>query len=152
MAAGAEPDLEAGAARARKALESGAAWQRFLAMVEAQGGDRASVERPDGLARAPVVKPVAAARAGVVRSIDTFVLGELAVSLGAGRRAKEDAVDPRVGLMIHARIGARVAAGERLAELHLAGDDEGAVARAGACFELGEAPVTAPPLVLDRVG
>ena len=149
--AGAAPDLAAGRSRARHALDSGGAWLRFLAMVEAQGGDRASVERPDGLAIAPVRALVPAPRGGFITAIDTFALGELAVGLGAGRRAKEDAVDPRVGLMVHARLGARVGAGETLAELHLVSDDPGAAARAAACFEIGEAAAPTPALILERV-
>ena len=150
--AGAESDLAAARARASHALDSGGAWLRFLAMVEAQGGDRVSVERPDGLARAPVRAEARAGRSGVVAAIDTFGLGELAVTLGAGRRAKEDAVDPRVGLMVHARLGAAVRAGDALAELHLATVDPGAVARAAACFSIGDETVPEPARILERVG
>jgi hypothetical protein len=53
--------------------------------------------------------------------------------------------------MVRRRIGDRLAAGDRLAELHLAKDDAGAVARARACFRLGEGPATAPELVIERV-
>jgi pyrimidine-nucleoside phosphorylase len=151
VCAGTEPDLPAGRARAQQALDSGGAWLRFLAMVEAQGGDRASVERPDGLAHAPVRAQAKAARAGRIQAIDTFGLGELAVTLGAGRRAKEDAVDPRVGLRIHGRLGGEVRAGDTLAELHLASDDPGAVARAVACFTVGDGAPAATPLILERV-
>jgi pyrimidine-nucleoside phosphorylase len=87
----------------------------------------------------------------VLTAIDTFALGELAVALGAGRRAKEDEVDPRVGLMVHARLGATVRAGDTLAELHLAGEDPAAALRAAACFSVGEGPASPPPLVLERV-
>ncbi len=149
--AGAEPDLFAARGRARHALDSGGAWLRFLAMVEAQGGDRGCVERPDGLAHAPVRAPVKAARTGCIQAIDTFALGELAVTLGAGRRAKEDAVDPRVGLMIHARLGGQVRAGDTLAELHLASDDPGAAVRAAACFSIGDATSPTLPLIIERV-
>jgi pyrimidine-nucleoside phosphorylase len=149
--AGAERDPVAARERARHALDSGGAWLRFLALVEAQGGDRARVERPDGLPHAPVLAPVRATRSGRLAAIDTFALGELAVALGAGRRAKEDEVDPRVGLRVHARIGATVRAGDALAELHLAADDPGAAARAAACFVVGDEPAPAPPLILERV-
>ena len=152
VCAGTEPDLAAGRARARQALDSGGAWLRFLAMVEAQGGDRASVERPEGLAHAPVRAQAKTARTGRIQAIDTFGLGELAVALGAGRRAKEDAVDPRVGLMIHARLGGEVRAGDTLAELHLAADNPGAVARAAACFTVGNETLPEPALILERVG
>jgi pyrimidine-nucleoside phosphorylase len=149
--AGAEPDLEAGRTRARHALESGGAWQRFLAMVEAQGGDRRAVETPGGMPRAPVRAVARADRSGTVTAIDTFGLGELAVAIGAGRRAKEDEVDPRVGLKVRARLGQPVRAGETLAEVHLAAEDAGAVARAAACFTVGDGAAVAPALVLERL-
>ena len=67
-----------------------------------------------------------------------------------GRRAKEDRVDPRVGLVVRRRIGDRVAAGDTLAEVHLAAVDPGAVRRAEDCFELAEAAPAPPPLVIER--
>jgi len=150
--AGVVGDLDAGRQRARQALESGGAWLKFLAMVEAQGGERASVESADRLARAPVRSLAKASRAGRVTAVDTFGLGELAVSIGAGRRAKEDEVDPRVGLMIHARLGAEVRAGDTLAEVHLSAEDSGVVARAAACFTVGDGAATMPALILERLG
>lgn len=137
--------------RVEQALDSGAAWERFVELVRAQGGDPASVERTGGMPAAPVVVPVTAARAGVLETVDSFALGELVVGIGGGRRAKEDKVDPRVGLMVRRRIGDRVAAGDVLAELHLAKDDAGAVERARACFRIGEGPAAAPELVIERV-
>jgi pyrimidine-nucleoside phosphorylase len=137
--------------RAEQALDSGAAWERFVELVRAQGGDPASVERAGGMPSAPVVVPVTAARAGVLEAVDSFALGELVVGIGGGRRAKEDEVDPRVGLMVRRRIGDRVAAGDLLAELHLANEDAGAIERARACFRIGEGPAAAPQLVIERV-
>ena len=145
---------DAAAARegARLALDSGAAWKRFMAMVKAQGGDLASVENPDLLPRAPVVSEVRAAQAGVIAAVDTYGLGELIVSIGGGRRAKEDSIDPRVGLETLKRIGDRVEKGEPLARVHLAAEDPAAVARVAACFTIGDQPVASPKLVLERVG
>jgi pyrimidine-nucleoside phosphorylase len=137
--------------RVEQALDSGAAWERFADMVRAQGGDPASVERAGGMPAAPVVVPVTAARAGVLEAVDSFALGELVVAIGGGRRAKEDKVDPRVGLMVRRRIGDRVAAGDLIAELHLAKDDGGAVERARTCFRIGEGPAAAAQLVIERV-
>jgi pyrimidine-nucleoside phosphorylase len=151
VGAGAEGDRAAALARASRALESGAAWERFLAMVEAQGGERRAVEEPGRMPQAPVRTPVRAGRAGMIEAIDTFAMGELAVAIGAGRRAKEDEVDPRVGLMVRVRLGAAVRAGDTLAELHLAAEDPGAVARAAACFTIGDRAPAVPPLVLERV-
>jgi pyrimidine-nucleoside phosphorylase len=147
---GASPDDEA-PDRAREALDSGGAWERFVQLVRAQGGDPASVESASGLPRAPVVRPVEAAGPGVIEAVDGFGLGELVVVIGGGRLAKHDVVDPRVGIMVSGRVGDRVSRGDVLAELHLAKDDPGAVQCARACFRVGEGPAVAPELVLERI-
>jgi len=149
--AGTAQDRAAARAAAERALASGAAWEKFVAMVKAQGGDPASVEHPEKLPRAPVIAEVKAQRAGVIAAVDTFGLGELVVTIGGGRRKKEDAIDPRVGLETLKRIGDRVEKNEPLARLHLAGDDAGAVARAVACFTLADQAQRPPDLVLERV-
>ena len=149
--AGAEPTVEKAHARATRALDGGAALERFVAMVEAQGGRAADVGEPDRLARAPVVTRITAARAGTLAAVDTFALGELLVAIGAGRRAKEDRIDPAVGIEVRARIGDRLVKGAPLAELHLSGPDAGIAGRFEACFTIGEEPVAAPALVLSTI-
>ena len=151
LGAGADATLEAARARAANVLDSGAAYERFVAMVEAQGGRAAEVAERDGLARAAMVTLVTAPRAGTLAAVDTFGLGELLVAIGAGRRAKEDAIDPAVGVVVHARVGDTLAKGAPLAELHLAGPDGEAVARAEACFTIGDERVAAPALTLATI-
>jgi pyrimidine-nucleoside phosphorylase/thymidine phosphorylase len=148
---GAEADRASALARAQRALESGAAWEKFLGMVAAQGGDAALVGRPDGMARAPVVHDAKAERAGTIEAIDSFGLGELVVKIGGGRASKEDRIDPRVGLMIRRRLGDTVEAGAVLAEVHLAAEDRSAVEWAARCFQVGSTAPTVPSLILERV-
>ena len=74
------------------------------------------------------------------------------MALGGGRRTKEDAIDPRVGLMVRARLGDALTAGDPLVELHLAVADPRAAARAAACFTIGEAAQPPGELILGRVG
>jgi pyrimidine-nucleoside phosphorylase len=148
---GAEATLVSARARAERALERGEAWDRFLALVTAQGGDAGAVERPERIAPAPVTSAVTAGGSGWLAAVDTFGLGELVVALGGGRRSKEQVIDPRVGVVTEVRIGDRVKAGTALAVLHLAAADPGAVARARGCFRIGEQPVVSPPLVLETL-
>ena len=147
--ASAEPTIEAARARATRAIGSGAAWAKFVEMVQAQGGDAASAE--GGMPRAPIVLEAKAARAGTLAAIDTRALGERVVAIGGGRRAKEDAIDPRVGLVVLRRLGDRLAAGEVLAEVHLAAADPQAVRGVEACFTIADAPSAATPLVIERI-
>ena len=150
--AGAEPDDASARRRVEKVLDSGAAWDLFVRMVSAQGGDPASLEHPERLHPAPIIAMVPAPHDGVVAGCDCFAMGELVVAIGGGRRAKEDAIDPRVGLMVLRQPGDRVKAGEPLAELHLAGPDDGAVERAVACFHVADAGEPRGEVVLERIG
>ena len=150
--AGAEPDDARARVRAEKALDSGAAWSKFLEMVAAQGGDPKSVENAAQLHPAPIITMVPAPRDGVLAGCDCYALGELVVGIGGGRRAKEDAIDPRVGLRVLRQPGERVKAGEPLAELHLGGPDADAVERAAACFTIADAGSARPEIVLERIG
>jgi len=109
-----------GRERAREALASGAALERFRQFVEAQGGDPSVVDDP---ASRPNSDPVAAVRApddasGYVADLDALAVGHAAVDLGAGRRTKEDDVDPVAGLSALKTPGDPIAPGDVLARLH----------------------------------
>ena len=154
MMVGCGAEREAGAARAtlEAALDSGKAFERFVAMVVAQGGDARAVERPDQLPSAPVVTAVPSPRRGRVVGMDTFALGELSVAMGGGRRSKEDRIDPRVGFRMRVRIGDPVEAGAPLADLHLDEPRPEAVARFAAAVRVEDAPADPPALIRERIG
>jgi pyrimidine-nucleoside phosphorylase len=102
------------------ALASGRAYETFIALIEAQGGSRAGVE---GM-RVPEKRvPVKAARDGRVTFVNAIALGELA-------RTAVDRYGPSAGIIVRARVGDVVRAGETLAELVGAGDDATAVGHA----------------------
>ena len=119
--AGAAESPADGAARIAALLASGAAAERFSAMVRALGGpaDVAESWRRD-LPVAPVTLPVPAPRAGHVAAIDGVALGMAVVRLGGGRLRGSDVIDPAVGLGAMCRLGDRVAAGAPLAMVHAA--------------------------------
>ena len=151
--AGAASTRNAALATAVKTLESGLAAEKFLALVHAQGGDSRSLEHGGAFRPAPAVVELRAPRAGHLAACDCFALGEAVVAMGGGRRAKEDAVDPRVGLVLQRDRGAKLAAGEVFASLHLAAPDAAMAARVVACFTVVDEPPAPLPadLVLERV-
>ena len=144
---------DAALARVTRTLAGGQAAEKFLALVHAQGGDTRALEGGQPFQPAPAVMELRAPRAGHLAACDCFALGEAVVAMGGGRRAKEDAVDPRVGLVMLRERGARLAAGEVFAALHLAATDAAMAARVTACFTLADAAPAALPadLVLERV-
>jgi thymidine phosphorylase len=151
--AGVARDAEDAMQRVTRALDDGRAAERFLQLVRAQGGDASRLERGEPLHPAPCIVELKAPRAGHLVACDCFGVGELVVAMGGGRLAKEDAIDPRVGLVLRVPRGARLAAGEVFAELHLAEASSGLVDRALRCFTIGDvAPDVLPDdLVLERV-
>jgi len=144
-----------GEARVRRALESGAAAERFGRMVAALGGPADFVERfQEHLPDAGVVREVVPAQAGRVQAIDTRSLGWAVVEMGGGRRRAEDRVHPGVGLSGLAGLGEEVGPERPLARVHLrdAGDEEAAASRVRAAYRIGEESGALPPLVGERIG
>jgi len=132
------------------ALTDGRAMDAWRAMIAAQGGD------PD--ATLPVARhteTVVAPTSGVLSRLDAYAVGVAAWRLGAGRARKEDPVQVGAGVVMHAKPGDPVRAGEPLLTLHTdtperferaieALDGEWEIAPAGTSIETG-------PLILDRV-
>lgn len=149
--AGVVADRDAGAARIERALDDGSALDLFRRMVEAQGGDPRVADAPaEVLPRARHRVPVPAPRAGYVTACAADEIGMAALVLGAGRRRKEDAVDPAVGVVMAVSVGDRVDAGAPLAHLlHNGTGAEEAARRVAAACTIGDEPPGDRPLVLE---
>lgn len=106
-------DEEEGRLRALHAISSGAARETWNTWIRAQGGDPRA-----RLPLAPVEHTVLAPSAGVVRAIDALSVGQAAARLGAGRMRKEDPIDHGVGVLMHTRVGDRIAAGEPIVTVY----------------------------------
>jgi len=142
------------AAMVAEALASGRARRKFAEFVEAQGGDVRVVESPEAvLPRAPYVAAVGAPRGGYIREIDAERVGLATVTLGAGRERKGEPVDPRVGVVLHRKVGARVEAGEPLFTVHAAdeGSWQAAAQQVLGAYAWSDEPVAPPPLVFEVI-
>ena len=150
---GAAPSPDAAGDLARVALASGRALERFRKVVERQGGDPRVVEDTHRLPASPVVETVMAGRAGFIREMRADDVGAASVLLGAGRDRVDAAVDPAAGILLRARVGDRVAAGEPIAELHVGAGGRVAEARARLTqgVVIGDDAPAGQPLVLDVI-
>lgn len=137
---GRESDPAAGRLMLEQALDSGKVYETFCAWIAAQGGDVRVIEDPEKLPTAPVQIDVTASEDGTVIDLDARLAGELMLELGGGRLRKEDALDYRVGLVLHKRNGDRVARGEPLFTVHAANEEmaQAAGRRLAATYEIGE--------------
>ncbi len=151
---GAVPGVDEGRARIDAALRTGAAAERFGAMVAALGGPADFVESwRDRLPGAPVRRVVEPERAGFVARVETEALGMCVVRLGGGRMVESDRVDPAVGLSRIAGLGEEVGPGRPLAEIHAAREADADLAEAAvrAAFALSDEAADPPDLILERV-
>jgi pyrimidine-nucleoside phosphorylase len=131
-------DRDEAPARLQAALDDGAAYERFVALVEAQGGSQRALEAMHVPARRAAALAV---HDGYLTAVDTVAIGERA-------RAAVDAYGSDAGIIVRARIGDPVRRGDVLAEL-IGGDDD--VAGLAAAFRLGEVRVASRPLLAATV-
>ena len=105
-------------------LEDGTAWEKFTALVEAQGGDVSSLEKlSSSVHQAPVIRPFVAPGPGTLKTLDAGTLGAASVELGAGRQRAGDAIDFAVGFSGLRKCGDRVEKGEPLFLIHARSED-----------------------------
>ena len=115
---GVAENREAAGQKVRGAIASGAGLDRFRRIIEAQGGDPKVIDDYTRLPQAPYHHIVSAPRAGYVGAIDAELVGRASVALGAGRDRVEDPVDPAVGILLAAKPGDAVRAGDPVLEMH----------------------------------
>ncbi len=144
-------------ADARRRLEAvvsdGSALEKFGEIIAAQGGDTRVLEEPSRLPQAAHHLELPAQATGFVQSCDAYKIGVAAMRLGAGRRTKEDVIDPAVGVIIHAKVGDQVAEGQPLATI--AWNDEGRLDDASPlladAWQIGESRPEAAIQVIEEV-
>ena len=153
----AESGLEPVAAlrRLKAALADGSARERFLLMIEAQGGSRDWFLSPHQAPRPAAGRTVTASSSGWVTDIQSRELGLVGIQLGAGRAHKEDGIDHTAGITLHRHLGEVVREGEALCDLYGAAsiDLEALIGRARAAFTIGHArPAVERPIWTDARG
>ncbi len=112
-----------------KLIASGKALDKFLQMVELQGGDPRTIDDPKKLPQAQHTMTLSSPKNGYLASLQCEQIGTACVILGGGRERKEDSVDPAVGIVLHKKVGDAVSAGEPLATIHYNAEARAARAR-----------------------
>jgi len=142
-------DDETARAMLINAIESGAALQKLADMVQAQGGDPRAVFDTSLLPAAPVQRSVKAPCSGYITAMEARDIGLVSMHLGGGRATKEDVIDLSVGVVLRAKVGAYLHAGDELAVIHAASGDDALRAEKELldCFTFGDAPTVRPPFI-----
>jgi pyrimidine-nucleoside phosphorylase len=139
--------------RLMETIATGAALQKLIDVVVAQGGDPSVIHDPSLLAVAPSEAVIEADRAGYVVRCDALIIGTVATRLGAGRERTVDVVDPGVGITVDAKLGEKVQKGQPLARVRFSDPARWEAQREGlaAAWVIGDTAPIVGDLIVERV-
>jgi pyrimidine-nucleoside phosphorylase len=123
-------------------LDGGAAFEKFVTMVESQGGDLGAFE---SLPSADFRLELKAGRSGSFSGMDAYEVGQAVRALGGGRYEIDDLIRSEVGWQQVAAAGTEVSSGSVIGIVHAASREDGSAALerlAGAvCWDRPAAPL-----------
>ena len=86
-------------------IENGSAYNKFVEMVQNQGGDISYIEDTTKFEKSKYISAVVTDKTGIVKEINAEEIGKLACYLGAGRINKEDKIESNVGIILNKKVG-----------------------------------------------
>jgi pyrimidine-nucleoside phosphorylase len=104
-------------------ISSGKPLEKFVQMVEAEGGDPRVVDDYNVLPLSKKIYELKAKESGYVQFVDTTEVGMAVVELGGGRKRKEDSIDHGVGLKFLVEGGNKVSRGDTIALIYYNNQD-----------------------------
>jgi len=106
--------------KAKQSLNNGSAYKKFVEFVVTQGGNSDFTSLPF----AKKSLEIKAKKDGFIQSIDSRIVGESAVLLGAGREKKTDTIDYGAGIVLYKKTGDKVSVGDTIATLYAESDEK----------------------------
>lgn len=151
--AGKAASFEKGGEQFDAVIGSGAAFEKFKAMVANQGGDTTVLDNPRKLPGAGRQIEVKALTSGYITRMDSVGIGIAGILLGGGREKSEDAIDYGVGIEVLKKTGDGITAGETMAVLHCNPGSRGeeAVKKYTTAVTIGTVRPQPPVLIVDRM-
>ena len=147
---------EDGAKLSDEILTCGAAFEAFLEIVHAQGGDISLFEgeaNPASHHKPTATRTITAPQSGYLASMDCKQVGWAVQRLGAGRAKPGDPVSAHAGIEMHAKLGDRLTEGQSLITLFaedpaLLNEPEHMLRET---LQISSAPATKQPLVREII-
>lgn len=107
--------VEEGIEKSKEAIANGQAYEKWLELTEEQGGDTAVLENFDKYPVANHIFEYKARESGYIAEINAYNIGMASLELGAGRKTKDDVIEPAAGIELKKKLGSKVKKGETLA-------------------------------------
>lgn len=96
----------------KELIANGSAYQKFIEMIEYQGGKAVDIENYNELHLSKYQEEIIAKEDGFIGEMDTYRIGLATVELGCGRKKTTDKVDPTAGIEFLKKIGDAVVKGD----------------------------------------
>ncbi len=116
--AGKGNNIEENKQRMLENVKNGKGYQKFLQLVENQGGDISYIENTDQFSKANYIEKVYSHQSGYIQSMNAKDIGKIVCDLGAGRIRKEDDIDNSVGIILKKKVSEKVEEHEELVNIY----------------------------------
>jgi len=116
--------VEEGIDISNKLIKNGKAFDKFVEITKAQGGDVKYLHNPESYPKSKHKEVIYAEKEGYLISVDTYEIGMAALELGAGRQTLHDKIDFKAGLIFYPKIGDKINNGDKLVELFTDKEDK----------------------------
>lgn len=111
-------NLEENKLKIQENIVNGKGYEKFLQMVQNQGGDISYINNIDKFEKSKYIIPVTSLKSGIISDINAEDIGKVACLLGAGRVRKEDNIDYTAGIILNKKVGDYIKENEILAYIH----------------------------------
>lgn len=151
--AGLGENIEENKKKMLEKIQSGEAYQKFVELVQNQGGDITYLENTEKFEKAKYIIAVESPKEGYIASIDAKQVGVLSGKLGAGRVRKEDPIDETVGIILSKKTGEFTKKGEVIAYIHASDKQKGEEVKQELqnIYQIQEEKVEKPKVILDII-
>ena len=134
-------------------IENGKGYEKFLQMVENQGGDISYIKDTNKFPKAQYIEKVFSDSSGYINSMNAKQIGEIVCDLGAGRITKEDNIDYSVGIILNKKVSDNIESGEELATIYANSEEKLKEAKSKLLevIQITEKEVEKPKMILENL-
>jgi len=146
LQAGISDKLDHAVTLQKSIIDSGKALDKFLEMVETQGGNPETIEQYKKLHLPQYNGEITADKSGFIQSINTYEIGLATVVLGCGRAKLSDSIDPSAGMEFVKKTGEDIQKGKPIIRCFNSDKSklQNTLKRLKSVIQIGEKQITQP--------
>lgn len=116
--AGKGDNIEENKQKIEEVINNKKAYNKFLELIENQGGDIRYIENTEMFEKAKYKLEVNSNEEGYISKMNAEIIGKVSCKLGAGRVRKEDKIDMTAGIILNKKVGDHIEKGEKILTIY----------------------------------